>query len=93
VGWVVREGVRTLAEDKTKASAYASFRFPVILVTGERSPAAAAAVVRRLGAAIHGARVERIAEVGHLAPVTHTDLVNPVLYGALEGASAQENRP
>ena len=83
VAWVVREGVRSLSEDTTPASAYAAFRFPVQLVTSENSPLAAKRVIERLREAIADARVATVPGVGHLAPLTHPELVNPILLAAL----------
>ena len=83
VAWVVREGVRSLSEDATPASAYAAFRFPVQLVTAEKSPLAAKRVMKRLQEAIPNARLATVPGVGHLAPLTHPDLVNPILLDAL----------
>ncbi len=83
VAWVVREGVRSLSEDATPASAYAGFRFPVQLVTAEKSPLAAKRVIERLREAIPNARVATVPAVGHLAPLTHPELVNPSLLEAL----------
>ncbi|MEA2751002.1 MAG: hypothetical protein QOI41_5145, partial [Myxococcales bacterium] len=71
VGWVLREGVQSLASDTTPASAYASLRCPVTLVTGELTPLAARRVVEQLAAAIPGARIVTIAGAGHMAPLSH----------------------
>ncbi len=76
VGWVVSEGVRTLQEDKTPASAYRDIRFPARFLTGETSPIAARRVAQRLGESIPGASVITLAGAGHMAPLTHTDLAN-----------------
>ena len=79
VGWVVREGVRTLVEDQTPVSAYRAIRVPVTLLTGERSPLAARRVVERLSKTLPDARVTTIAGGGHMAPLTHADRVNDVI--------------
>ncbi len=76
VGWVVSEGVRTLTEDKTPASAYRSVATPVRLLTGETSPVAARRVAQRLGEVIPGASVITIPGAGHMAPLSHVGLVN-----------------
>ena len=76
VGWVVREGVRSLTEDRTPASAYRSLSLPVRILTGELSPIAAGRVAKRLGEAIAGADVVTIAGAGHMAPLTDADRVN-----------------
>jgi pimeloyl-ACP methyl ester carboxylesterase len=83
VGWVVSEGVRTLQKDRTPASAYRAVRFPVRLLTGEMSPLAARRVAQRLGESIPGASVVTIAGAGHMAPLTHSDLVNAQVLEAL----------
>lgn len=74
VGWAVREGVRTLMADTTKAPAYAALP-PLALITGELTPAAARRVVDRLAAAT-GASVTVIPGAGHMGPLSHADVVN-----------------
>jgi pimeloyl-ACP methyl ester carboxylesterase len=76
VGWVIREGVRTLAEDQTAASAFAQVDVPTLLMTGEKSPMPARRVIERLAEAMPDARVEVVAGVGHLGPVTAAGEVN-----------------
>jgi len=88
VAWVVREGVRSLMEDTTPAHAFSGFHFPVQLVTGERSPLAARRVIQRLREAIRDARLATIPDAGHLAPVTHPQLVNPILVDAVAWAQS-----
>lgn len=83
VGWVVREGVESLAADTTPASAYASLACPVTLVTGAHTPLAARRVVEALGAAIAGARIVTIAGAGHMAPLSHAAEVNAVILDAV----------
>jgi pimeloyl-ACP methyl ester carboxylesterase len=82
VAWVVREGVRTLLEDSTQATEYASFRFPVRLLTGARSPLPARRVIERLGEALPGSLLAEVPDAGHLGPVTHADAVNRILLEA-----------
>ncbi len=89
VGWVVKEGVRSLFEDRTPASAYAGFRFPVHLLTGELSPRPAHRILDRLREAIPGARITSVPKAGHLAPVTHAEAVNRVLLGVLAPSDGQ----
>jgi len=83
VGWAVREGVRSLVEDRTPASAYRAIGAPVTLLTGERSPLAARTVVRVLGATLANAKVVTLAGAGHMAPLTHADAVNGAIVEAL----------
>jgi pimeloyl-ACP methyl ester carboxylesterase len=76
VGWVIREGVRTLAEDQTAGSAFAQLEVPTLLMTGEESPMPARSVIERLAEAMPSARVEVVAGVGHLGPVTAAGEIN-----------------
>jgi pimeloyl-ACP methyl ester carboxylesterase len=74
VGWAVREGVRTLMADATKAPAYAALP-PLALITGEHTPVAERRVIDRLAAAT-GASVSVISGAGHMGPLSHADAVN-----------------
>jgi pimeloyl-ACP methyl ester carboxylesterase len=94
VGWVLREGVRTLTEDTTRASTFAALETPMHLFAGERSPIASRRVVQRLGEAVRHALITSIAGIGHLGPVANTDVVNPLLIDALtteRGRSASDD--
>ncbi|MEO8549524.1 MAG: alpha/beta hydrolase [Kofleriaceae bacterium] len=71
VGWAVREGVRTLMGDLTKAAAYRALP-PLHLITGEHTPVAARRVVDKLAAAT-GADVSELPGAGHMGPLTHAD--------------------
>jgi len=77
--WVIREGVRTLMEDRSPASTYAKLGVPALVVTGELSPLPARRTIERLAHAIPYARHTIIPGVGHLAPVTNPREVNPVI--------------
>ncbi|HEY8087040.1 MAG TPA: alpha/beta hydrolase [Polyangiaceae bacterium] len=77
VGWVVREGVKTLMEDTTPASTFAAaLTMPVHLVTGEHTPVAARRIIQRLGEAIPGATTNVVPGVGHMGPLMAPDVVN-----------------
>lgn len=79
VGWIVREGARTLSADATRADSHRSLPFPALLITGEHSPPAAQRVVARLGDALPRARVERIAGAGRMGPLTHGKQLDELL--------------
>jgi pimeloyl-ACP methyl ester carboxylesterase len=83
VGWVVREGVRSLMADTTPASVYAGLRCAVHLMTGAESPPAAKAVIRHLGLAFRTARTTTLPGAGHLGPLTHPDPFKTALLAAL----------
>jgi len=86
VGWVVHAGARSLIADRAGVEAYRSLTAKTVLVTGETSPIAARRIVARLGEAIPGARVERLAGAGHMGPLTHAEPWNQLLAAHLEAA-------
>lgn len=83
VGWVVREGVRSLVEDTTGRATFAAVTAPTHLFTAGQSPGAAQRVVQRLGETMRDARVTRIPGLGHMGPVANGDVVNPLLLAAV----------
>ena len=72
--------------EPTPLAAFAALHMPTLLLTGSRSTAAARAVLRLLATALPRAQVEEIDGVGHMAPVTHPDRVNPLLERFLAAA-------
>ena len=86
IGWAVREGVRSLAADRTPASRYRALGEKLTLIGGERSTRAARAVLQVLGAALPEAKAVTISGAGHMGPLTHADEVNRVIEGALAAA-------
>jgi pimeloyl-ACP methyl ester carboxylesterase len=86
VGWAVWGGVTTLQRDLTRAEAYAALGCPVLLMTGTLSPPAPARIASHLAATIPRARVVGLEGVGHMAPLTHADLVNGLILDALTAA-------
>jgi len=93
VAWIIREGVRTLAEDQTPLAALGDLRIPTLLMTGERSPLPARKVIERLAKAIPDARREVIPAAGHLGPVTHADEVNSHIITGLTARRLQPTEP
>jgi pimeloyl-ACP methyl ester carboxylesterase len=83
VGWVVREGVRSLTEDTTRGATLAAIEVPLHLFAGERSPAPAGRVTQRLKQAIPTAHLTTIPGIGHMGPVANADIVNPLLIAAI----------
>jgi pimeloyl-ACP methyl ester carboxylesterase len=53
-------------------------------MTGTVSKASALAVARLVSAVLPRVRIEEIEGVGHMAPVTHPDTVNPLIERFLE---------
>ena len=70
--------------ESTPLSAFGAVNVPTLFLTGAESKAPARAVARLLTAVLPRVRVEEIEGVGHMAPVTHPDTVNPVIERFLE---------
>jgi pimeloyl-ACP methyl ester carboxylesterase len=83
VGWVVREGVRSLVGDTTRGATFGSVTAPTHLFSADRSPIVGQRVVQRLGEAMRGARVTKVPGVGHMGPVASAGIVNPLLLDAI----------
>jgi pimeloyl-ACP methyl ester carboxylesterase len=83
VGWVMSEGVRSLVADRTPASAYRALQTPTVLLHGETSPLAARRVVERLAESLPRARTVAIAGAGHMAPLTHAEVLNRAILDAI----------
>jgi pimeloyl-ACP methyl ester carboxylesterase len=76
VGRKVFLEVRSLAEDRTPAQAYAGIRARSLLLTGANTPAAARGVIERLATVLPDATCIEIAGAGHMGPITHAAEVN-----------------
>jgi pimeloyl-ACP methyl ester carboxylesterase len=63
--------------EPTRLSAFAAVDVPTLFLTGTKSKASARAVARLVTAVLPRVRVEEIEGVGHMAPLTHPDTVNP----------------
>lgn len=79
VGWKVSEEVRTLAADRTSSAAYATVHAPTLLLAGERTQPAELHVIRKLAQVLPHARLEVLAEMGHMGPITHAARVNEAI--------------
>jgi pimeloyl-ACP methyl ester carboxylesterase len=73
-----------LFSEPTPLHAFASVDVPTLLLTGTNSKESARAVARLLTAVLPQVRVEEIEGVGHMAPVTHPEWVNPLIERFLE---------
>jgi len=73
-----------LFHDSTPLEAFAEINVPTLLLTGTSSKASALAVARLLTKVLPRVRVEEIEGVGHMAPVTHPDRINPLIERFLE---------
>ena len=89
VGRKVYGEVRSLMNDRTPKAGYAELTMPALLLSGERSPAAARRVEAQLASALPAARLETIAGAGHMGPITHAGEVNALIQAHLEAASVE----
>jgi pimeloyl-ACP methyl ester carboxylesterase len=72
--------------EPTPLRAFAALDVPTLFLTGTRSTAAARAVAGLLTAVLPRVQVEEIEGVGHMAPLTHPDRVNPLIERFLDAA-------
>lgn len=70
--------------EPTPLRAFAAIDVSTLFLTGTKSKASARAVARLLTAVLPRVRVEEIEGVGHMAPLTHPDRVNPLIERFLE---------
>jgi pimeloyl-ACP methyl ester carboxylesterase len=70
--------------EPTPLSAFAAVTVPTLFLTGSKSKASALAVARLVTSVLPRIRLEEIEGVGHMAPVTHPDTVNPLIERFLE---------
>jgi len=87
VGRKVFHEVRSLSNDRTEASAYATLAAPVLLLGGEKSPVAARRVVAILCEAFPRVRLLTVSGAGHMGPLTHGTTVNEAIVAHIVGAS------
>jgi pimeloyl-ACP methyl ester carboxylesterase len=77
------EGLRpewhAVCQEPMPLSALAQVTVPTLFLTGADSRAPARAVARLLTAVLPNVQVEEIDGAGHMAPVTHPELVNPAI--------------
>jgi len=74
-----------LSEDNV-ASAAAGIRIPTLLISGGLSPYLTQRIVGRLASTIAGADTHHLPAAGHLLPLTHGKLVNPLILAHISRA-------
>jgi pimeloyl-ACP methyl ester carboxylesterase len=75
----VRRWAHALFTEPASLAEFARLNMPVLYMLGDKSPESAHAVARELLPVWPHAQVVRFAQMGHMAPVTHPDVVNPVV--------------
>jgi pimeloyl-ACP methyl ester carboxylesterase len=83
---------QALLNDPLRSSDYSRIAVPTCLIAGRQSPACAHAIVSLLDAVLPKRETHRI-DAGHMAPLTHPNLVNPIIDGFIRGIEAQDRTP
>ena len=73
-GWA-----QALFAEPTSLKALGALTMPVLLMVGENSPASARAVARLLAQALPYVETIEFEGLGHMGPITHAEVVNPVI--------------
>lgn len=78
--------VTSLIRDETPAEAYAVIDAPALVLSGERTPAAARRVGARVAAALPRGAHRDVIGAGHMGPITHAAEVNELVARHLDAA-------
>ena len=71
----------------TPVEAFRSLQVPVLYLVGKSTPSAAGGVARILTSTLPNVEVVEFEGLGHMGPVTHPEVVNPVIAGFLRRAA------
>lgn len=80
----IRRWAYALFHEPTPLAAFRSLTIPVLLMSGKRSTPAAHAVAQLLLATLPQVELVEFKHLGHMGPVTHPEVVNPVIAHFLE---------
>ena len=80
---------RALFSESMSLQNLGALKMPVLLMVGRKSPASARAVAHLLAQALPGLEIREFEGLGHMGPVTHPEVVNPVIEKFLRGVSAR----
>jgi pimeloyl-ACP methyl ester carboxylesterase len=75
----VRRWAHVLTREPTPLSAFRALDVPVLYMTGQQSTPSAHGVARLLTAALPQVEVVAFEHLGHMGPITHPEVVNPVI--------------
>ena len=85
----VRRWAHALTTEPTPLAAFGALKMPVLLLAGKQSTRAAHGVVRVLRSALPQVEVTEFEQLGHMGPVTHAEVVNPVIAQFLRRCAAR----
>ena len=80
----VRRWRHALMNEPTPLAAFSALTMPVLYMTGGQSPESAHAVARRLVPVLPRVTEMKFNDLGHMAPVTHADIVNAAIIDFLK---------
>jgi pimeloyl-ACP methyl ester carboxylesterase len=80
----VRRWRHALMTEPTPLAAFAALTMPVLYMTGGRSPESAQAMARRLVPVLPCVTEMKFNDLGHMAPVTHPEIVNAAIVDYLK---------
>ena len=86
----VRGWADALTREPTPLSLLARLDLPVLLMSGDASPVSSLGVTRLLAGAMPRVRTISFEGVGHMGPLTHSDLVNAAIARFLHTLDQQE---
>lgn len=86
---VIVQHFETLYREPMPAAKLARLLMPTLCLHGGRSTAAAGRIVALLRGLLPNARFARVADAGHMGPVTHAPQVNPLLQDFLQAQLLQ----
>ena len=75
----VRRWAHALTTEPTPLAAFRSLNVPVLYMTGEQSTRSARGVARLLTQALPKVEIVAFEQLGHMGPITHPEVVNPVI--------------
>jgi pimeloyl-ACP methyl ester carboxylesterase len=84
----VRRWSHALMREPTPLAAFRALDVPVLYMTGRQSTRSAHGVARLLTAALPQIEVVTFDSLGHMGPITHPDVVNPVIERFLQQHTA-----
>lgn len=71
----MHQDVRAIRADVTPGDVYRNLKIPVLILTGERTTGAARKMAELIGENLTNVRQAVLPTAGHMAPVTHADLI------------------
>jgi pimeloyl-ACP methyl ester carboxylesterase len=83
---------QALLNDPLRPCDYSRIGVPTCLIAGHHSPDCVHAIVSILAAVLPNQETHRI-DAGHMAPLTHPELVNPRIEGFIRGVEAKAMMP